>query len=64
MEKRWVLRRDWKTVRDSEALMSWGSAFQSLGAAREKALSPKLRSLDLGVERRSAEEDLRDREGW
>ena len=44
--------------------MSCGREFQSLGAALENALSPKLRSLDLGVESRPAEVDLRDREGW
>ena len=44
--------------------MSWGREFQSLEAALEKALSPELRRLDLGVERRLAEMDLRDREGW
>ena len=58
------MRRDWNIVRESDSLMSGGREFQSLGAALEKALSPKLRRLDLGVERRPAEVDLRDREGW
>lgn len=44
--------------------MSWGRKFQSLGAALEKAQSPKLWRLDLGLERREAEVDLRDQEGW
>ena len=51
-------------VRDSEVRISWGREFQSLGAALEKALSPKQRRLDFWMERRPAEVDLRDREGW
>ncbi|AWP12748.1 Hypothetical protein SMAX5B_021657, partial [Scophthalmus maximus] len=48
-------------VRESESRISWGREFHSLGAALEKDLSPKLQSLVLGVERRPAEVDLRDR---
>ena len=29
-DKRWVLRQDWKTWRDSESLMSWGRELQSV----------------------------------
>lgn len=46
---------------ESESLMRMGSEFQSLGAALENALSPKLRSLDVGVKSSLAEVDLRDR---
>ena len=46
-------------VRDSESQICWGREFQSLGAALEKALSPRLWSFDVCVERRLAEEDLR-----
>ena len=49
--KRLVLRRDLKTVRDSESRRSWGREFQSLGAATEKALSPKMQSVDVGMDR-------------
>jgi len=48
-------------MRESESLVRMGSEFQSLGAALENALSPKLRSLDMGVESKPAEVDLRDR---
>ena len=58
------MRWDWEAARDSEYLMSGGRELQSLGAALEKTLSPKLQRLDLGVERRPADVDLRDREGW
>lgn len=47
-------------VRESESLMRMGSEFQSLGAALENALSPKLQSMDVGVESKPAEVDLRD----
>ena len=40
-----------------------GGSFQSLGASLEKTLSPRMWSLDVWVERRSAEEDLRARGG-
>ena len=33
VEKRWVLRRDWRTGRDSESDVFGGREFQSLGAA-------------------------------
>lgn len=46
--------------KNSGSLMSRGE----LGGALEKVLSPKLQKLDLGMERRHAEVDLRDREGW
>jgi hypothetical protein len=50
-------------VRDSESRICWGRVFQSLGAALEKALSPRLRRFDVWVKRRTAEEDLRARGG-
>ena len=62
--KRWVLRRDWNRVRDSDSRRYWGREFQSFVAATEKALSPKLRSLASGMESKPAEVDLRDRGGW
>ena len=37
-------------VRDSESQICWGREFQSLGAALEKALSPRLWSFGVGGE--------------
>ena len=48
VENRLVLRRNWKTAR--EFLMFWGREFQSMGAALDKALSPKLQRLGLAME--------------
>ena len=48
-------------VRDSESQICPGREFQSLGDVLEKALSPRLWSFDVWVERRPAEEDLRAR---
>ncbi len=45
-----------KTVRDSESLTICGREFQSVQAAPEKALSPELQRLDMGVKRTLAEE--------
>ena len=53
-------------LEDGEGLsrICWGREFQSLGDVLEKALSPRLWSFDVWVERRPAEEDLRARGGW
>ena len=43
--------------------MGWGREFQSRGAVLEKALCPKVLSLDGGIVRVREEEDRRAREG-
>ena len=52
------MRRDLKTGRESEFLMSGGSEFQRRGAERLKALDPMVDSLNGGALK---EMDLRDR---
>ena len=49
--------------REEESRTGWGREFQSRGAVREKALSPKVLSLDRRTVRVRVEEDLRVREG-
>ena len=46
-----------------ESRTGWGREFQSRGAVLEKALSPKVLSLDGRTVRMRVEEDLRVREG-
>ena len=48
---------------EGESRTGWGREFQSLGAVREKALSPKDLSFDLGNVRDRVEEDRRARVG-
>ena len=48
---------------EGESRTGWGREFQSRGAVREKALSPKDLSLDLGNVRERVEEDRRARVG-
>ena len=48
---------------EGESQTGWGREFQSRGAVREKALSPKVLSLDRRTVRVRVEEDLRVREG-
>lgn len=53
-----------KVESEEESLMCFGSEFQRVGAAMEKALSPQVRCLVLvGGDRRLASEDLSVREG-
>ena len=46
---------------EGESQTGWGREFQSRGAVREKALSPKVLSLDRRTVRVRVEEDLRVR---
>lgn len=64
MEKRWVLRRDLKEVSESEVRISGGRAFQSLGAATEKARSPKERRCEGMMVRRPAVDERNCLDGW
>ena len=48
---------------EGESRTDWGREFQSRGAVLEKALSPKVLSLDGRTVRMRVEEDLRVREG-
>ena len=48
---------------EGESWTVWGREFQSRGAAREKARSPKVLSLDEGMVRVAVEEDRSVREG-
>ena len=62
--KRWVLVRGLNVDKFGQFRMCNGSAFQRVGAATEKALSPQVRCLvSGGRERRWAPEDRRSREG-
>ena len=48
---------------EEELQTGWGRVFQSRGAVLEKALSPKVLSLDGGMVRVRVVEDWRAREG-
>ena len=48
---------------EQESQTGWGREFQSRGAVLEKALSPKVLSLDGGTVRVRVEEDRRAQEG-
>ena len=62
--KRWVFSADLKVGSEGASLMFLGSAFQRVGAATEKALSPQVFLLTLlGPSRRPASLDLRERDG-
>ena len=51
-------------VREEESLMDWGSEFQRVGAATEKALPPQdLRLVRVGRDRRLAAAERRERVG-
>ena len=50
-------------VSEGESRTGWRKEFQSQGADLEKALSPKVLSLDGGIVRVRVEEDRRAREG-
>ncbi len=64
--KRWVLRVDLNDDSESEFRMARGREFQRVGAAMAKALSPKVRSLDLvmGVRRLASVERSRRVGEW
>ena len=64
MLNRWVLSDVLNAVREEESLMDWGSEFQRMGAATEKALSPQdLRLVRVGRDRRLAVAERRERVG-
>ena len=50
-------------VSEGESRMGWGREFQSWGAVLEKALCPKVLSLDGGIVRVREEGDQRARKG-
>ena len=61
--KRYVLRRDLNVVSEGEWRTDWGREFQSRGAVRENALSPKVFNRDIGIVRVRVEEERVAREG-
>lgn len=46
---RWVLNWDVKVVMESDCLMCWGRAFQSLGAEKLKVRAPMVLRLEVGM---------------
>ena len=56
------MRSDLNEVRSVQSRMCLGREFQRVGAATEKARSPQVRHLDLGMERRLALVERRERE--
>ena len=56
------MRSDLNEVRSVQSRMCLGREFQRVGAATEKAWSPQVRHLDLGIERRFASDERRQRE--
>ncbi len=61
--KKYVLRTDLKTLKDSACLISEGREFQSFGAQDEKAWSPIDRRRVGGITRRPESEERRSRLG-
>ena len=62
--KRWVFSANLNVGSEGASLICFGSAFQRVGAATEKALSPQVFLLIfLGTSRRPASLDLRERDG-
>ncbi len=61
--KKYVLRTDLKTLKDSACLISEGRDFQSFGAQDEKARSPIDRRRVRGITKRPESEERRSRFG-